>query len=1284
MGAIELIDEAFTEHEAWLASQLAELGKDARAAFSAACATRSASLAESPNGDSLAVSLRSAIDVVWRSFGPGRTPVGQLRSSLAEVEASIPDEEDESADFPWVVLAENAAAATAYAIRARLSGEAQDAIWCARQPLEALDFLSRNGSGSQSTTPLPTASASLVQELERQRSDIASLHVATDVSALAHELQTRARADAIVLRYRTDAKRETLPDHPRARRPQRGEGHTSRARSRGTRDKAATASVDTGPLFIVDNSEGGRSGLGYLREWCDLARAMDVATGYFEIGSLLGLDGDWQKLEKIRILMGDEVARRTKRALLEAVRQRGLEVLDNSLEEAKQSNPFLEGVPAIVDAVERGSIECRVYNRDKFHAKAYITHGKFDVIGSQALVGSSNFTKPGLTENVELNIKIESSAEVAQLQAWYERYWDEAVEISDDVLRVITRHTHPYTPFDVYTRALHALFADHEVTSNEWDQNHSKVFPMLDRYQQEAYWALVNIARQHGGAFLCDGVGLGKTFVGLMLIERLVLHENKRVVLFAPKAVKDSVWVPEIKRHLRHIGGVDGTADFSNLSVFSHTDLSRSLDFPERFERIADLADAVVIDEAHHFRNRGRLGEDDPNVRSRYWRLFDIVNRSERPKSVFLLTATPINNSLNDFRHMTELFTGGDDARFARTLGVPSLTARLNSLTTQLRAKVGADTEVAEVIPEAQEVLAGDPVFRGLVVQRSRAYARASQIQETGTATAFPDREDPKVADYSIRKTYGRLLDLVDQAFEGKNPLFALPIYYPLAYYIGPDPTVDPIEENRQRQVVGLIRTNFLKRFESSVYAFERSCDRLMRKLIAFVSVNSETPSEQRRLERWLDQHADVLTYARLRQLELWGEDPQDEDEDVVSQELLDSFEQLDRNDFNVSEIIQETFLDLDQLALLLDEARRFQPKQDDKLQKLIRMLRSKDMTTKKVLVFTEFADTARYLKKQLDSVGIDRVVELDSGSGVDRADVIRRFSPYYNGSTSGELSKAGKEEIRVLIATDVLSEGLNLQDATRLINYDIHWNPVRLMQRIGRVDRRLNPHVEAVIVSDHPEQAGERGKIIFWNFLPPDELDNLLRLYSRVSGKTLLISKTLGIEGRKLLTPADEYEALREFNSAYEGETSADEVLHLEYQRLIQEDPDLEERLNSFPSAVFSGRTATSDVIGLFLCFRLPALDAELEEFTLEAGVTTWYLHLLESGETIEDAAKIAAAIRSEPSTPRVCQLDRERLVQVRDDVTKHIKNTYLKRLDAPVTAPKPQLLCWMELNGG
>lgn len=1039
-------------------------------------------------------------------------------------------------------------------------------------------------------------------------------------------------------------------------------------------------------LFIVDNSVSGWTGLRYLEEWASIARGFDIATGYFEIGALLGLDSKWQQLEKLRILMGAEMTHRTRKALLEAVRLRAVETLDRSIEAEKDANPFLNGVPAIIEALRSGQIECRVYDRDKFHAKAYITHAKLEVVGSQALVGSSNFTLPGLTKNIELNVQIQSAREVAQLQEWFEAHWGAAGEVTDAIIETIERHTHLYTPFDVYAKALQEFFRGHELTATEWDETRSKMFPRLDRYQQEAYWALMKIARQHGGAFLCDGVGLGKTFVGLMLIERLVLHEGKRVVLFAPKATKEAVWEPHLREWLPHIGGVGGSADFSNLAVFSHTDVGRQGDFPERFQRIAELADVVVIDEAHHFRNPGRRNGDEEGRPSRYWQLYDLLDASVRPKTLFLLTATPINNRLADFRHMAELFTRRDDAYFARTLGVNNLSAHFNNMEKALRTAVGSDAEdLTEHMVEAQALLSADEFFRQLVVQRSRAYARESQLRETGKTTAFPDRKPPQVAAYSIRATYGRLLDIFERAFEKANPLFTLPMYYPLAWYKGPDKTIDPLEQGRQKQVVGLIRTQFLKRFESSVVAFELSCNRLLRKLLAFLEVHSETEPEKKRLERWRLQNVEILGFVEQLNLDLWGTEREEpEDEDVVPDELLAAIERLDRDEFNLPEMMSETFLDLDQIARFLAEARQFEARHDDKLQKLIRLLRTKELAGQKVLIFTEFADTARYLKGQLDKAGIEGVAQVDSGTKGNRADIIQRFSPYYNGATSATLAARGRQEIRVLISTDVLSEGLNLQDASRMINYDIHWNPVRLMQRIGRVDRRMNPAVEAQLVADHPEVASSRGLVSFWNFLPPEELNAILTLYECVTRKTLLISKTLGIEGKKLLTPEDDYDALKEFNHAYEGTRSAVEDMHLEYQALVQADPELEGRLKRLPGATFSGRKRPAKgVRGVFFCYALPALDKEKGEFTEEAGTTRWYLVDLDRDTILEEPGEILASIRSRPDTPRHCTGEQKTLIEIRARVEKHIKNTYLKRVDAPLGV-KPALRCWMELNEG
>src|SRR5436189_404110 len=305
-----------------------------------------------------------------------------------------------------------------------------------------------------------------------------------------------------------------------------------------------------GELFIVDNSETEWKGLRYLHDWTEIASAFDIATGFFEIGALLALDSGWQKLDKIRILLGDEMTARTRQALLEGLRERTKAILDTSIEQEKEANDFLQGVPAILDGIRSGKIECKVYARKKFHAKAYITHPKVAVIGSVALVGSSNFTVPGLTQNVELNIQVRAPGDVTQLQEWFERHWADSEDISDEIVRVIERQIAEYSPFQVYAKALQELFKSRELPPESWEKTQSQMYPWLDQYQKEAYQAVLKISHQHGGAFLCDGVGLGKTFVGLLLIERLIVHDRKRVVLLVPKSGRVAVWERSLRRYL--------------------------------------------------------------------------------------------------------------------------------------------------------------------------------------------------------------------------------------------------------------------------------------------------------------------------------------------------------------------------------------------------------------------------------------------------------------------------------------------------------------------------------------------------------------------------------------------------------------------------------------------------------------------------------------------------------------------------------------------------------------
>lgn len=1018
-------------------------------------------------------------------------------------------------------------------------------------------------------------------------------------------------------------------------------------------------------IFVVDNSDSEWKVQKYLQEWCEISRRFDIATGHFEIGSLLSLDQKWQKLEKIRILMGDEVSKRTRSAFIEGLSEITSK-LDESIEKEKEDNDFLVGVPAIVDGIKSRKIECRVYRPKKFHAKAYITHSKFKVVGSSALVGSSNFTLPGLTRNVELNVQVRREVEI--LQEWFDKHWDEAEDVTPDVLKTIERHTHEFSPFEVYVKALYEFFKGHELTENEWEMKESKIYPILDQYQKEGYHAVMKIASRYNGALLCDSVGLGKTFIGLMLIERLLLRENKRIVLLVPKAARKPVWESKIKKYIP-----DALDGFLPFKIINHTDLTRKpgfdVDWPEIMENIKKRADVIIVDEAHHFRNRNT---------DRYRKLFDIIETKE----VFLLTATPINNSLFDLLHQIELFSRRKDKYFSDApLGIHSLRGRFIRLEKELQEIVSSQNEVSSVNideDEARDFLGGDDLFNALVVQRSRVYAKESQTKTGGRKVLFPEKRSPVVIDYSLERTYGRLLGDLKTAFDKAKPLLTLAVYYPLAYYRGPDTTIDPLKEGRQRQIVGLIRTLLLKRFESSRKAFEFSCEDLLMRLLAFVRVHN-----QGLYTRWENQNRNVLEYIQKHFRERGKIDEEEMEEDYLPEEMLQNIEKLSEEEYNVSAIVEETILDMDQLAVFIRDLMELKDEKDDKMEKLIEKL-EKDSLLKehKVIIFSEYMVTAQYIFDELKYRGFKRIEKVDSSTKKDRGDIINRFSPYYNDLSSPQLEKEHKKEIRILISTDVLSEGLNLQDATLLINYDLHWNPVRLMQRIGRIDRRLDVDIEKKMIEDHPELKEVRRVIHYWNFLPPTELNDLLSLFEKVTNKTLRISKTFGIEGKKLLTPEDNYEALREFNKGYEGTITALEKMHLEYQDLLKEDEKLLSTMKNLPLKIFSGKEHISKgASAVFFCYYLPGRDVSTGEWIEDAGHAKWYLYDMNSEKIIEEEREIIKYIRCKKDTPRKQTISPQDLKEVRKKLDNYVKNTYLKLVQAPIGV-KATLKAWMELS--
>lgn len=1011
---------------------------------------------------------------------------------------------------------------------------------------------------------------------------------------------------------------------------------------------------------ILDNKDC--SVLDGLKRMLVGAREMRVATGYFEVGSLLDLDGLWQPLEAFRVLMGDETTRRTRQELVNAARA----LSDGSIEAAKEKDDTLRGLAAIREALRTGVLETRVYTRAKFHAKTYLIDTPSPV--NYGVVGSSNFTHPGLTQNIELNLFTTQPSQLKALREWFDARWAEGVNIQEDLLGVIDRHLREYTPFEVYVKTLHDFFLGRQVSETMWEQNESCIYKMLSQYQKDGYHQARRIADDWGGALICDGVGLGKTFIGLMLLEYYAAHQRKNVLLIVPKSARESVWESNLHSHLRHLVR---SQVYARVIVRSHTDFGRQSEKnDELVEELRHWADVVIVDEAHQFRNTGPQ-------RSEYLR------RMTEGKRTFLMTATPINNSLLDLYHLIGYFAR-TNKHFDR-IGIHNLLTHFKSAEKRLAAMVaggGAEPVAPDIqaVAQADDLLRSDALLKALVIQRSRAYVRASE-KLADSSPVFPDRQKPVVIRYSLKDVYGALYDDFTAAFGGrangkgkpKGPGLKLAIYKREAYnrQKAPNETL-----NVEEQVVGLIRTNLLKRLESSYKAFEGSLTDLLWKMGRFRQVNDD-PTWQ----AWVDAHSD--TWNRVEAVKAGEDTTGEDDEDIGDEETLKYG--IDPKQYRLGPMMAAVIQDMDLLAAMSDKlAANLTPETDTKLQHLKDLIgkiqAEPSLASRKVVIFTQFKDTARYLARELERAGYTDIEQLDSSHGDSKESVIKRFAPHYNHRPgSSALRDALAEPINILVSTDVLSEGLNLQDATRLVNYDIHWNPVRLMQRIGRVDRRLNLSLP-LYGEGWPKNPDGRPDLRVWtyNFLPPEELDDLLGLLRRVSGKVLRINKTLGLEAA-ILGPDDEVEAMRQFNAGYEGEVSAIERMELAWQSLQKDHADVVATLGAMPYRLFSGRKGK--VRGLFCAYRFPATASDVNgDHEEPVGEIGWYFRDA-NGTIWESFEECFSAIQCPPDEPRTVEATPEDRKAWREDI--EARKVRPKERTLQVGAgQKTRLLCWMEIS--
>ena len=807
---------------------------------------------------------------------------------------------------------------------------------------------------------------------------------------------------------------------------------------------------------------------------------------------------------------------------------------------------------------KRVAKECAEWIDEKVEIKTIkqsnLLHGKMYLVATSgvenAILGSSNFTVRGLGlgeggNNIELNLIVDSNRDRQELKKWFKEVWDDerlVKDVREDVLLDLRKLYANQPPQFIYYLTLYHLFRDYLDGTRDVDDNirrvalpETRIWRTLFTFQKDGAKAAINKILDYNGCILADSVGLGKTYTALAVIKYFE-QRNERVLVLCPKKLSRN-WT--IYRNPSSLNPF--SYDKFRYDVLHHTDLSRESGNVNGLELDTlnwGAYDLVVIDESHNFRNN-KLATQRPGDkevrRSRYHRLMeDIISTGAKTK-VLLLSATPVNNQLADLRNQISFIAGGDVAR--NDLADVSFSEKLNILSVRdtSRQAQAQFTNWAKKPPGQRKTreligaIGGDffKLLDGLSIARSRRQIAAYYAGEIKKLGGFPRRPVPKAihAPIDLERRF-----LSFEQLDAEISALRLALYHPTSF-LREDIPVEVraayenkilggfTQEGRERILIAMMKVNFLKRLESSVDSFRLTLERTIAKI-------NQLENRISAFENHLDDNPD-LDYDSLTPDQL--EDPDFDEEDFT----IGGRRRIHLGHVNLPEWLKAVRHDRTQLQFLLEKTRSVTAKRDGKLARLKAFIEAKvhqpttnrdGKANRKVLVFTAFADTARYLHEHLDTWArreLNIHTGLVCGDGgnatslgrIDYDDILTNFSPIAKRRADQTPRFSNQwEEIDLLIATDCISEGQNLQDCDLLVNYDIHWNPVRIIQRFGRIDRigSRNDSVQLV------------------NFWPVADLDHYLGLKLRVEARMALVDLA-ATQTDNLLDPGQLEDLIRE-----------------------------------------------------------------------------------------------------------------------------------------------------------
>ncbi len=717
----------------------------------------------------------------------------------------------------------------------------------------------------------------------------------------------------------------------------------------------------------------------------------------------------------------------------------------------------------------------------------------------QVVMGSFAFSTDGLglTPGNPLSLihASESADEATQLAKWLDHQWT-ALRVQHDTraaliqaLQAMGEHRDPFT---LYTLILHHLFRD---SGDEMDEErivksatgirNTVVWKKLFKFQRDGVVGAIDKLNRFGGCIIADSVGLGKTFEALAIIKYHELR-NDRVLVLAPKRLRDN-WTLYKANDKRNVLA----ADRLNYDVLNHTDLSRD----RGTSGDIDLShvnwgnyDLVVIDESHNFRNKAtHKGKE-----SRYDRLMRRIIKEGVKTRVLMLSATPVNNRLADLRNQIAFVTEGEDTALLEH-GIASIEATTRKAQAQFNRWLNMD-ESEKTPAKLVEMLGFDyfTLLDHLTIARSRRHVE--KYYGTSETGRFPDRLPPIniKADVDLAGEFRAIRD-INLEIRRLNLASYAPLRYVLphkqaAYDAKYSTQIRGGESffrqvDREESLIHLLRVNVLKRMESAVSSFTLTVQRQLRDVEATLA--------------HIEAHADDIEEIDIADVDI--------DAPAFETLLVGRKVKVLLSDVDLIRWKQDLIEDRNRLATLLAAAKQVDAARDAKLFALREMIENKcrnpiNSGNRKIIVFTAFADTAEYLYAQLapwakSTLGVESALVTGSGRNQttlpglrkDLASILTTFSPRSK-ERPAELAVDG--ELDLLFATDCISEGQNLQDCDWLINYDIHWNPVRIIQRFGRIDRIGSPNQSIQLV----------------NFWPNMELEEYINLEQRVSGRMVLL----------------------------------------------------------------------------------------------------------------------------------------------------------------------------------